>query len=265
MTDPTESTVTRIVVRFLGRAALIVLFLYMGFCAYLYFDQRHLIYFPEYARTSDDTNFSLRNGNVVLRGWALNPAKANALLYFGGNAEDVGAERSTLAAMFSDRAVFLLPYRGYGPNAGEPDETANLSDALALYDYVHSSHARIAAVGRSLGSGVASYLASRRPVEKLALITPFDSLTGAAQVQYPVIPVSLLLKDRYESAHYLRRYPGPILILRAGHDAVVPLASTDRLINALTSKPQVITFPEAGHNSISDAPAYAKSLSQFIH
>ncbi|MBS0431224.1 MAG: alpha/beta hydrolase, partial [Proteobacteria bacterium] len=163
MNNSAEITVQKIIWRFLGRIALALIALYLSFCTYLYFDQRHLIYFPEYARTTADTNYSLRNGNAMLHGWVLNPAKTAALLYFGGNGEDLGAERFTLAKIFADRSLFLLPYRGYGPNAGSPTESAIFSDALALYDGVRADHSRIAVVGRSLGSGVASYLAFRRP------------------------------------------------------------------------------------------------------
>jgi pimeloyl-ACP methyl ester carboxylesterase len=199
-----------------------------------------------------------------LKGWLLNASRAKALLYFGGNGEDVGAERDSLAKMFPNRAVFLLPYRGYGPNAGTPSEKVIFSDALALYDAAHAHHVAIAVVGRSLGTGVASYITSKRQVERLALVTPFDNFASAAQARFSLVPVNLLLKDHYDSADYVRGYSGPALILRAGNDGVIPASSTDRLIAVFDSKPRVVNFPDAGHNSISDDPGYARALSQFM-
>ena len=88
-------------------------------------------------------------------------------------------------------------------------------------------------IGRSLGSAVASYVASKRPVAKLALVTPFDSMANVAQAHYPWLPVRWLLQDKYDQAAYLRRYQGPLLVVRAGRDDVVPPVSTDRLIASL--------------------------------
>lgn len=240
--------------------------LYVSFCVYLYLDQRNLLYFPEATHTdATDTNFLLARGQVQLKGWVFNGEQPDALLYFGGNAENLGAERNSIKAMFPARAIYLVPYRGYGPNDGEPTEKTLFSDAVALFDDVHAHHAKIAVVGRSLGSGVASYLASQRPVEKLVLVTPFDSLAGVAQSHYPMAPVGWLLKDRYDSLRYLKNFTGPILIIRAEDDEVVPQESTDRLIAGLPKKPSVIMIKNAGHNSVSDDPAYAGALSSFVH
>jgi pimeloyl-ACP methyl ester carboxylesterase len=265
MADAADVKAWTIVRRWLVRALFIALLVYASACVYLYVDQRNLLYFPEATR-ADAThfNFSLSSGHLELKGWEFHAGQPDALLYFGGNGENLGIERNDIAAMFPKRAVYLLPYRGYGANGGEPSQRALFADALALFDKVHRTHVRIAVVGRSLGSGVASYLASRKPVQKLALVTPFDSLVAAARFHYPLFPVGWLLKDRYESARYLRKYRKPILILRAGDDQVVPAASTARLIAALPVKPLVVTLRNTGHNSISDDPVYAKALARFM-
>jgi uncharacterized protein len=265
MNDAADITAWTIIRRWLAWAVLSALLLYVSACVYLYFDQRNLIYFPEFTHAgATDPDFSLSRDHLELKGWVFHATRPDALLYFGGNGENLGSERKDIAAMFPERAVYLLPYRGYGANAGEPGESALFADALALFDEVHRTHARIAVVGRSLGSGVASYLASRRPVEKLALVTPFDSLVTAARFHYPLFPVGWLLKDRYESAYYLRDYRRPVLILRASDDRVVPAASTEKLIEALPVKPLVVTLKDTGHNSISDDPAYAEILERFV-
>lgn len=240
---------------------------YAGPCALLYFKQRDLIYHPATTTVpASATDFKFVREGVTLRGWRLNPRKHRALIYFGGNAERLEASREEFARLFPDRTIYLLSYRGYGASDGQPSESALLGDALALYDEVRARHphAPIAVVGRSLGSGVASYLASQRPVERLALVTPFDSLAEVAQAHYPVFPVRLLMRDRYRSTEYLPRYAGPLLVLRGGRDEVIPPANTDRLLAVLARKPQVIDFPHAGHNDISQDPAYAEALREFL-
>lgn len=257
----------RMLAKSLLAMAVLLLLGYAGLCALLYFKQRDLIYYPQATTVpARSTDFSLVRDGVTLRGWRLNPGRASALIYFGGNAERLDTSRGDFARLFPDRTIYLLPYRGYGASEGSPDEKSLLGDGLALFDHVAAEHpqAPVAVIGRSLGSGVASYVASRRPVEKLALVTPFDSLANVAQARYPVFPVRLLMRDRYESTLYLPRYQGPLLVLRSGRDQVVPAANTDRLLAALTRKPRVFDFPNADHNDISQDPVYAETLRDFI-
>ena len=193
--------------KLLVTAAILSLLAYTAVCALLYFKQRDLVYYPAAtAVVATDTDFSLSRGEVTLRGWKLNPGQAGALIYFGGNAERLDSSREEFGRLFPDRTVYLLSYRGYGASEGKPTEPALLGDALALYDTVRTQHPQgnIAVIGRSLGSGVASYVASQRPVEKLALVTPFDSLAEVAQAHYRWLPVRWLLSDAYPSHRYLQ-------------------------------------------------------------
>lgn len=258
-------TIESILLRICLRIAVGLLIVVIAACVLLYMEQRRLLYFPQNTRVpASDTNFALRNEGVMLRGWIENPGQERALLYFGGNGEPLGIQRERLGAMFPQRTVYLLAYRSYGASEGEPSEHALFSDALALYDHVRSQHVSIAVVGRSLGSGVAAYLVSQRPVERLALVAPFDSIVEVAKVHYPYFPVRTLMQDRYESTLYLPHYRGPVLVLRAGRDDVVPPIDTDRLLAAMPKAPSVVIFPEAGHNSIANDPRYATALSEFM-
>lgn len=253
--------------RVLAALGLAVVLVYAAICALLYFQQRAMIYHPGLTRTSaGDTDFALqREPRVTLRGWAVNPGQADALLYFGGNAERVEHWRGTFAQWFPARSVYLVAHRGYGASDGTPDEQALLGDALAVYDELRRRHpdGRIAVVGRSLGSGVAAWVASQREVERLALVTPFDGLAEVGQAHYPWLPVRWLASERYPSATWLAGYRRPVLVLRAGRDNVVPPRNTDRLLEALPQA-RVVDFPEAGHNDLSEDPRYAEALAGFM-
>ncbi|MDQ1093089.1 pimeloyl-ACP methyl ester carboxylesterase [Xanthomonas sacchari] len=254
--------------RFAGVALAILVAAYLVVCALLYLGQRDLLYFPQSTRVAPaQTDIALRRGaDVQVRGWRVNPGRDKVLLYFGGNAEDLREARAQLQAALPDYSLYLLAYRGYGASDGTPSETALVGDAVALYDHVRAAQpqAQIAVLGRSLGSGVASQLAARRAVSRLALVTPFDSLVSAAQAHYPWVPVRWLLRDRYDSARALRAYRGPLLILRAGRDQVVPPASTDALLKALPQRPSVVAFAQADHNDISADPGYVQALQAFL-
>ena len=196
----------------------------------------------------------------------VNPGQPRAILYFGGNGEAIQQNRASFTQWFPGTTTYLLAYRGYGASDGAPEETLLFANALALYDDVHTAHPGmpISVIGRSLGSGVASYVASRRPVTRLALVTPFDSMVEVAQARYPWLPVRTLVKDRYESNRYLATFRGPVLMVRAGRDQVIGWARTQALIDALSRPPQVLELPEAGHNSVQEFPAYVQALENFL-
>lgn len=247
----------------LGLLAFVAL-LYAGACAALFFFQRSLIYFPHPAAAPAGVavmKLPVAGGDVLVSVRPHARAGAGALLYFGGNAEDVSFSLPALAEAFPDRALYLLHYRGYGGSAGAPSEAALLDDARALFDQVRARHADVAAMGRSLGTGVAVRLAAERAVSRLVLVTPYDSLQAVAAQHYPLFPVRWLLRDKYESDRYAPRIAVPTLIVAAEHDEVIPRASTDRLHRRFaTGVATLRVVPRTGHNTISDSPAYAQAL-----
>ena len=239
---------------------------YLGLCAWLYASQRSLIYFPQSTRVeARETDVEIRRDGVTLRGWVVNPGQPTAILYFGGNAERIERGRGAFAAWFPDSSIYLIAYRGYGASEGTPREPDLFADAVAVFDHVRARHpGPIAVIGRSLGAGVASYLASQRPVARLVLVTPFDSMAGAASAHYPWLPVRWLIRDRYESARHLAGFRAPILVIGAGRDTVIPPASTARLVEALPGSPALVVLPRADHNSVDGEPIYREALAGFL-
>jgi pimeloyl-ACP methyl ester carboxylesterase len=251
--------------RTIGVMAALAVLLYLVFAAVLYFNQRSMIYHPEFSwRVTHAPDFVLVNEGVALRGWVVNPGKPRALLYFGGNGERIEDAREELASWFPERTIYLLPYRGYAASEGEPTERALVADALAWFDRVAKDHASVAVLGRSLGSGVAMQLAAQRPVERLALVTPFDSLVRVAQGFYPWFPVDWLARDRYDSWRYAPQVHCPVLIVRAGEDQLIPAARTAALAASFATPPLQQPVPEAGHNDIQDYLEYRASLTRFF-
>lgn len=251
--------------RLLTRLVLVAVIAWCGACAFLFFAQRSLLYFPAMTRVAAvTTDYALQRPGAVLRGWVVNPGHADALLYFGGNAEAIEANRELLARAIPDRTIYFVAYRGYGASDGEPTEAALFEDALALYDDVRRTHASVAAIGRSLGSGVATWLASQRPLERIALVTPYDSIVRIAQSAYPLFPVKWLMRDRYESARNAVEVHCPVWVLQAGDDEVIPADSTRRLAEAFRPTPRVTLVAGATHNDIQSYPEFAAGLHAFF-
>jgi pimeloyl-ACP methyl ester carboxylesterase len=253
--------------RMLLWGAVAALAVYLALCALLYVQQRRLIYYPQFTRVAaKDTDVEFARPEATLRGWIVNPGQRDAVLYFGGNAESVEANRDAFARWLPSHTVYLVAYRGYGASEGSPSEAALLADGLALHDDITRRHrdGHVAVMGRSLGSGVATYVAAERDTAELVLVTPFDSLAAVAQSHYPVFPVRLLLKDRYASIARMPGYHGKLLVLRAGRDVVVPPAHTDRLLASYPGQAQVMDFPRASHDNLSAEPAYWPAISAFL-
>lgn len=239
---------------------------YAALCGVLYLAQRSLLYFPtpEVAHARAQA-LRFDAAGTSLKIWHLPHLGERAVLYFGGNAEDVAWNIDEYAALFPDTAVFLVNYRGYGGSAGAPSERALLADAEAVFDYVRERHARIAVIGRSLGSGVAVHLASVRNVDKLVLVTPFDSVESVAKANFSLFPVSVLLRDKYDSFGRAGKIKAPILLFIAEHDRVIPRAHSDRLATAFApglARVQVIAG--ASHDSIANSPEYHRAIREFL-
>ncbi|WP_078120849.1 alpha/beta hydrolase [Thiosocius teredinicola] len=244
----------------------ITLLIYAGFGVYLYFAQRSFMYFPTPQREVTEAQSELlHSGGETLKLWVVSPGKSHAVIYLGGNAEDVSANIYDLRHALPDRTVYLMNYRGYAGSTGSPTQEGLFEDALSLFDAIAGRHESVAVIGRSLGSGVATYLASRRPVAKLILVTPFDSSLALAQRYYPVYPMSLMLKDKYPSDSFAPKVQANALLLAGEHDNLVPTAHTQRLLDAFPQGRASLTLlPNAGHNDISGYSDYWRAISQFL-
>jgi uncharacterized protein len=241
--------------------AAIAAFIYLALCVALFLAQRSFIYFPQPQSASDKTpTFTLDVGAERLL-IATHPAGPEAVIYFGGNAEDVSRGLPTLADAFPDRSLYTMNYRGYGGSTGSPSETVLVADALVLFDHVHADHPKIVVIGRSLGSGVAVQIASQRPVERLVLITPYDSLLTIAAGQFGFFPLRWLMLDKFESWRYAPKVTAPTQLIAAQNDEVIPLVSTQALYDHFPQSVATLTMiPGVGHNTISESPEYIPAM-----
>ncbi|MEW5682872.1 MAG: alpha/beta fold hydrolase [Pseudomonadota bacterium] len=222
---------------------------YCLLCLLLYFLQRQLIYFPVSAQLPPTEPLILQQGDATVLVSQQPRDTRQALLYFGGNAEDVSISLPDFAAAFPGYAIYLMHYRGYGGSSGSPSEQALVADALALYDQLQAKHSDITVIGRSLGSGVAVQLAAQRKVTQLVLITPFDSLNALAQRQFPLFPVKWLLKDTYNSVAYAPAINSPTLLLLAEQDEIIGRGHTEALYQAFTPGVATLKSYRGSHNS----------------
>ena len=247
-------------------AVSIPVLLYVGLCLLLYVRQRALIYYPTPASPAREGELiRLESAGETLNIRHANPGNPHAVLYFGGNGEDVAQAVAVSAQLLPGHTLYFVHYRGYGGSTGSPSEKGLFQDAVNVYDHVQANHRVISAVGRSLGSGVAIHLASRRNLDKLVLVTPYDSIEALAGRAMPWLPVSLLLKDKYRSIDLAPGIETPTLVLIAGRDEVIPRENSDRLVAAFDPERIVAhTLGGATHNTIGGDPEYLARLQAFL-
>lgn len=223
--------------------------------------QERLIFFPQPVTSTahlpaSAAPLALRTDDgTELAGWivpaALTPAPA--VVYFGGNAEEVSW---ALADGRWPRGVTLvaLNYRGYGTSGGTPSADKLLADGVALYDFVAArgdvDPASITVFGRSLGTAVATHVAAHRPVARAILVSPYDSLAAVGSRHYPFLPVGLLLRHRFAPVGDAPSCRAPLLALVGSADAVIPTSHSRALFDAWAGPKQWVEVAGAGHDTL---------------
>ena len=234
---------------------------YAGLCLVFLVFQRSFIYMPTPAGAAHAASFTLERPDASLRISTRPHDGPGAVVYFGGNAEDVAWTVPELAAAFPDRAVYALHYRGYGGSSGRPAEATLRGDARALFAMVHDRHPDVIVVGRSLGSSLAIQLAAEEPVSRLALITPFESILAIARRAAPFLPMGLLLRDAWESWRYAPRVSCPTFVIAGSRDELVPPADTRSLVAGFRPGVATLLVVEGGdHNSVSGITEFREAI-----
>jgi pimeloyl-ACP methyl ester carboxylesterase len=205
------------------------------------------------------------HNEVTLHGWVLNQGKSKAIIYFGGNAEQISNNVTLFEEVLKDHSVYLVNYRGYGKSTGKPTEQGLFADALFIYDQITSQYQSISIIGRSLGSGVAVYLGANRDIEKLALLTPYDSIAEVAQSHYPMFPTRYLVRDKFESINRAADIAVPVLMVAAEHDPVVPNIHTYKLLKRLiNTEVKFQMIKNVAHNNVDESAEYRAALLSFF-
>jgi pimeloyl-ACP methyl ester carboxylesterase len=238
------------------RVAAAVLFLYLVLVGTLFWFQRDFFYpAPETIPTRPEPGFDdirIRTSDgLVLRAFH-HPARAGlpTLLFFHGNASDLdGSEYATRLLVAQGYGVLAPEYRGYGGNPGSPDEQGLYRDGEAALAWLAAKGvpaSDVVAIGNSLGSGVATEMASRHHLAGLVLISGFASLPRVSREHYPFVPAGLLVLDRYDNFAKIAAIHSPILLLHGTSDTVASADNSRAMVKAQPSA-QLILVPGVGH------------------
>jgi fermentation-respiration switch protein FrsA (DUF1100 family) len=204
-----------------------------------------------------------------LNAWFSPPAEGRPLiLYFHGNAGLLADRRDRFKHFLaSGFGLLAIAYRGYGGSSGEPSQAGLLLDAEAAYaEAAHRgfSGRRLVLIGESLGTNVATILASRHEAAALVLDSPFLSAVSIAAERYPIFPVRLLMHDPMRTDLAIREAHVPVMVLHGEADQIIPISSA-RALFALANEPKEIVAVAGADHLVLNLPQVFPHVAAFIN
>ncbi|MBY4895950.1 alpha/beta hydrolase [Cupriavidus sp. AU9028] len=235
--------------------------------------QDRFLYYPSKASLDELVSGRLQAwpGAAEFRGLLAEPAGPahGTVIVLHGNAGHAGHRQLYADALVAQGLrVILAEYPGYGPRDGALGEASLVADAQRTVELAHAQFgAPLLLIGESLGAGVAAATAAgERQREKIAgimLITPWDRLAHIASHHYAWLPTSWLLRDRYDSVRNLAGFAGPVLVVIAERDRIVPARFGRALYDSLGPRRQLRVVAGAEHNDWFgrvDAPWWSEAM-----
>jgi fermentation-respiration switch protein FrsA (DUF1100 family) len=241
---------------------------YLGILAGMYFLQRDFQYdrsgrmfaFSETKLTKAELVSIPSDDGSPLAAWYEPPAAGKpVIMYFRGNAQSFSREHERYEAFVADGYGFLaFDYRGFPGSPGEVTEEHVLADSLAVYDWLAAKGFPILLWGRSLGSGPATYVASVREADALALETPFLSAVAVAADRYGFLPVGLLMHDQYPVEQWIKAVDEPIWVGHGTADTTIDVRHGKAVYALAKNKDELWIVEGAGHGDLWKAGIWAQ-------
>ncbi|HEY8934891.1 MAG TPA: alpha/beta fold hydrolase [Cyclobacteriaceae bacterium] len=255
----------------------ILLLGYITICILLYIYQERIIFFPE--KLSEDYPLQFPNAEelkiktsdgISLHGilFKADSASKGVIFYLHGNAGSLrlwGDVASTYTALRYD--VFMLDYRGYGKSEGQiTSQEQMFDDVETVYKNLLSRYSqdKIIILGYSIGTGVATYLASVNKPKMLILQAPYYNMAYMMKQVVPFAP-TFILKYKFETNKFIQLCSMPIVIFHGDSDEVIPYGSSLKLKPLLKESDTLITLYGQGHKGMSYQPQYIDEIDRILN
>jgi len=246
------------------RGVLVVLLVALVVVGLLWLTQRRLIYFPDHTGVPPAATVLPGARDVVLPtsdglrlgAWLVpptGPERKIGVLVAPGNAAN-RRSRVSLGRGLADTGftVLLMDYRGYGGNPGAPSQRGLARDVRAGREYLVEgagiAPGRVIYYGESLGAAVVTELSTAYPPAGLVLRSPFVDLATVGRYHYPMLPVGVLLRDRYPVADLVRRISTPTVVIYGTADTVVPPQQSRAVAARAAGLVRLVAIEHADHN-----------------
>ncbi|MCE3254832.1 MAG: alpha/beta hydrolase [Rickettsiaceae bacterium] len=240
---------------------------YLGLAAILFTFQTGYIYYPN--KTDFQNCPSFKDAEKISfgssRGYFTKRSSEKVIVFYHGNAGRA-CDRNYLDKFFAKEnySTYFVEYSGYAQKENHPSMKKllkNVEDSIKFLETKNFKH--IAVIAESIGTGPAAYHAANSSIHNLILITPYNNLASVAFSHYPIYPMSLLLLNNFTPDIWLSHYKGPVSIILAGNDEVIPTKFGRKLYEDINSDfKKIYVIEDAGHNSIYDKEEFYSLLRQ---
>ncbi len=242
-----------------------LLLMYAFIMFFIFIFQSRIFFKPKYYRDEERfeeiaeflTPLSLPvEDNVLLEGVLYEPESSckTVILYFGGVQQDSVAIVEKFVTHYPQMPFISYNYRAYGKSEGKPTQDKLFVDAMAIYDDLivrfDYKPENIILMGYSLGSGVASFLASQRQVKEILLIAPYDSVHAVLKKRYPFSGIGWILKQKFPSIDFVPHIDVPVHIYASSDDEVVNIKHARMLRNYVNNLAGFYEYGNLNHNEI---------------
>ena len=253
---------------------LILLLVYISIVVFLFFYQRKLLYHPSENNYLDETQLNHKiektfiQSNDKLVSWYFKKnSKFKTILFFHGNAGKLDNRVYKLNELSKLNVNYLiLAYRGFSGNEGKPTEEGLYKDAKSAVKWLINKGVKkenIIIYGESLGTGVATEISQNESFAGIILESPFTSMVAAGKSKYPIFPIGLLLKDKYESDKKIKNIKSPVLVMHGEADTIVPFWMGKKIYE-LANNPKYYYFPEYDDHMMEYNDKLLNTLKSFI-
>lgn len=253
--------------------SVIIIYIAGGFI--LYFIQDRLLFHPKplplnhqfsFSQPFEELNIPVADRNLSIIKFKTNATRKGLVLFFHGNMENVEHYRQ-YPSLFTKNGyeIWMIDYPGFGKSTGKRNEEAIYHDALLMYKKAANETDKdsIIIYGKSIGTGIASFLASERESKHLILETPYYSIDALAKHYFPVYPVIPMTRYSFPVYQYLKKVKSGITVFHGTNDGVVPYKQGKRLAGE-NDQIEFITIDNGRHNNLSDFPLFRHKLDSLL-
>ena len=253
--------------------AILLIYLLIGAC--LYFLQECFLFHPRslpadhrfsFSQPFEEMKIPFGKTNLNLIRFMAGGQRKGIVLFFHGNRENVEHYKQ-YPALFTQHGyeVWMMDYPGFGKTTGPRSESILYEQALVVYrlagEQVHSDS--ILVYGKSIGTGIAAYLAANRTCRQLILETPYYSMKELAGHYFPIYPVGVMIRYAFPVHDYVGQFHKQVTVFHGTDDGVVPYEQSQRLAAAFPFV-ELVTIEKGKHNDLFHFPVYHQKMNELL-
>ncbi len=207
-----------------------------------------------------EIKFKTSDGFILDGAYLENRKNLPLVLYFGGNAENSKCFINNISSKLKGYNFISFNYPGYLKSEGKSSEKTILKYALEIYNKYKAP----IVMGRSLGTAIATYVASKENIKSLILITPLDSILNIAKSKFPYLPVSYILKHKFQADIWMQNVQANVAVILVENENIIPKKSIENILSKIKNLKYKDTIKGANHSNLYNYPQTIKVLQKAL-